>query len=77
MKSIRTRLFLVLLGMSALTVAVLWIIQAGFMRDVYLNERVSAVRSTVREAARDNQLSFDNLADEINAGFIQIGRAHV
>lgn len=73
MKSIRTRLFLVLLGMSALTVAVLWIIQAGFMRDVYLNERVSAVRSTVREAARDNQLSFDNLADEINAGFILFG----
>lgn len=70
MKSIRTRLFLGLIGMAALTVAILWIVQAGFMRDVYINERISSVRDNLRAAALQSPDSFDQLADELNIGIL-------
>lgn len=70
MKSIRTRLFLGLIGMAALTVAILWIVQAGFMRDVYINERIRSVQDSLRDAAWQTADGYDQLADELNAGIL-------
>ncbi|HBP38257.1 MAG TPA: hypothetical protein DD640_05870 [Clostridiales bacterium] len=70
MKHIFTKLFLGFISMAFLTIGILWIVQAGFMRDTYLNERIRTVGQTVSDAARSGMSDYDSLAEQLNASLI-------
>ncbi|MEA4889873.1 MAG: HAMP domain-containing sensor histidine kinase [Clostridiaceae bacterium] len=70
MKHIGTKLFLGFISMAFLTIGILWIIQAGFMRDTYLNERIDAVDKTIRETAQNGSIDYDGLAEQLNVSLI-------
>lgn len=66
------------LAMAALTVGLLWLIQAGLMRDMYLNQRIAEVRSAIDLAAATatadgNGLDVDALSASINSSIILFG----
>ncbi len=66
MKHMRTKLFLGFLCMAAVTVTVLWLIQAGLMKDNYLKERVSAVDEAIVKAAGQQNLDAATLEENLN-----------
>ena len=53
MKRIRAKLMLAFLGMAALAVALVWLVQAVFLSDSYLNQRVKSIDAAVAEVAVD------------------------
>ena len=71
-----TKFFASFLLMAALTVGLLWLIQAGLMRDMYLNQRIDEVRSAVDAAAAKARtdgretIDIDQLSASINASII-------
>ena len=71
-----TKFFASFLLMAALTVGLLWLIQAGLMRDMYLNQRINEVRSAVDAAAAKAQkdgretIDIEQLSASINASII-------
>ena len=66
MKRMRTKLFLGFLCMAAVTVALLWLIQAGIMKDHYLKERVAAVDDAILQAAARQNLDAASLEEGLN-----------
>lgn len=72
MKRIRTKLFLGFIAMAALTVSILWLIQAGVMRDSYVDERIGSVREALSQAVLEQRQDFDTLAEQLNASLIVI-----
>ena len=51
MKRIRAKLMLAFLGMAALAVALVWLVQAVFLSDSYLNQRVQSIDTAVSGVA--------------------------
>jgi signal transduction histidine kinase len=72
MKRIRTKLFLGFIAMAALTVSILWLIQAGVMRDSYVNERIGSVRDALNQAVLEQRQDYETLAEQLNASLIVI-----
>lgn len=72
MKHIGMKLFLGFISMAALTIAVLWIVQAGFMNNIYLNSRISSVKQEISQAAQAPEIDYDVLAETLNASLIVI-----
>lgn len=72
MKHIGTKLFLGFISMTILTVSVIWVIQAGFMNNVYLNQRIEAVRDDLNQAIKEGDTDYDALAERLNASLIVI-----
>ncbi len=71
MKTIGFKLFLSFLAMAALTIGLLWLIQAGFMKDSYLESRVGAVASGVRQAAGADAPDLETLKQDQNINLVQ------
>lgn len=65
------KLFLGFLGMAVLTIGLLWVIQAGLLRDSYLQSRVAAMNQAVRSAASGTP-NIEVLKSELNANFIYL-----
>lgn len=74
MKKIGSKLFLSFLGMTILTIALLWLVQAVIMKDTYLNRRISAVDKAVKVAAQTGNANYDALKDELNINLIQLNQ---
>ncbi len=55
------------LAMAALTVVLLWLIQAGLMRDSYMNQLIADVRTAVASAAQTHALDVATLGEETGA----------
>ena len=70
MKHIGIKLFLGFISMAILTIAVLWIVQAGFMNSIYLNSRIASVKQALGEAAQTQETDYAVLAENINASLI-------
>ena len=49
MRRIRTKLMIAFFGMAALAVALLWLVQAVFLSDSYLNQRVKSIDAAVSD----------------------------
>ena len=47
MKRISAKLALAFFGMAALAVALIWLVQAVFLGDGYLNQRVDSIKTAV------------------------------
>ncbi len=71
-----TKLFISYILMAALTVGLLWLIQAGLMRDMYLNQRIDDVRTAIDQAAIQavesgtKSINTSALSESINASVI-------
>jgi signal transduction histidine kinase len=74
MRSIGLKLFLGFIAMAALTVGILWFVQAGVMRDSYLKERLQSVSDAIGQAARENSIDYDALGEQLNANLVVISR---
>ena len=68
--SIGTRLFLGYLTMAFVTVAVLWLIQAGLMRDTYLNERIDQLSAAVASADLTESADYAILGESLQAALV-------
>lgn len=74
MKHIGAKLFLGFISMTILTVSVIWIIQAGFMNNVYLDRRIEAVQEELSQAAKEEDTDYDALAESLNVSLIVIDK---
>jgi signal transduction histidine kinase len=72
MKHIGTKLFLGFISMTILTVSVIWIIQAGFMNNVYLDQRIDSVQDELSRAAEEGDTDYDAIAESLNVSLIVI-----
>lgn len=70
MKHIGLKLFLGFISMAILTIGVLWIIQGGFTRGIYQNQRIDSVNQELRKAAGSEVTDYDVLAEKLNASLI-------
>ena len=64
------KLFMGYIAMAFLTVAVLWVIQAGVLRDSYLNERLQSVDKALEGAIDQQRLDYDELVEALNINLV-------
>ncbi|MDD2457677.1 MAG: HAMP domain-containing sensor histidine kinase [Eubacteriales bacterium] len=64
------KFFASFLAMATLTVVLLWLIQAGLMRDSYLNQLIADVQMAVSEAAQTNSLDVAALSEKTGASIL-------
>ncbi len=69
------KLFLGFLCMTGLTVGILWIVQAGFMRNSYLNERVNRIGQTMDQAARGGDIDYQQLEDALDINLLTLDQS--
>lgn len=74
MKSIGIKLFLGFIAMAATTLVVLWLIQAGVMRNSYLHEKLTSVDQAIDRAIDSEREDYDQLGEEINANLFVLDR---
>lgn len=72
MKHIGLKLFLGFISMAILTIGVLWIIQAGFMNNIYLTSRIDTVKKDLTQAAQSQLIDYDILSEKLNASLIAL-----
>lgn len=70
MKNIGTKLFVGFLCMAALTVGLLWLIQAVFMKDSYLNERIDAIDAAISDASKNETVDYQSLEQSLNISLL-------
>ncbi len=64
------KLFIGFICMAALTVGLLWLIQAGIMKNSYENERVQTIREGLIRASGESSIDFASLEETLNARFL-------
>jgi signal transduction histidine kinase len=74
MRRIGSKLFISFLFMAALTIGLLWLVQAGFMKDSYLKGRVTTVETAVKRTAQSDSPAFDVLKDELNINLVLLNQ---
>ena len=70
MRHIGMKLFLGFISMAIMTIVVIWIVQAGFMRNYYQNQRMDEVRHEILEAAQSDAIDYDELAQNLNVSLL-------
>ncbi len=71
MKSIGTKLFIGFLCMAALTVSLLWLIEAVLMKDSYLNERIDAIGEAINDASKNETIDYQSLEQDLNISLLE------
>ncbi len=76
MRSIGQKLFLGFIAMAVLTIGVLWLIQAGVMRDSYVRGRIDSVDQAIQQVVedRDADRDYEALSEQLNASLVVIGK---
>ena len=72
MKRIRAKLLLAFFGMAALAVALIWLVQAVFLSDSYLNQRVKSIDAAVAEAAIQPDTDYAALERALNVSLLAV-----
>lgn len=76
MKRIHTKLLLAFFGMAAIAVALIWLVQAVFLSNSYLNQRVKNIDQTVGEIVRMEDVDFDALESALNVSLLAVNSAN-
>ena len=76
MRSIGQKVFLGFIAMAVLTIGVLWLIQAGVMRDSYVRGRIDSVDQAIQQVVEDRgaDRDYDALSEQLNASLVVIGK---
>ena len=72
MKHISTKLALAFFGMAALAVALIWLVQAVFLSDSYLNQRVKSIDAAVAEVAVASDTDYAALERALNVSLLAV-----
>lgn len=72
MKHIVTKLALAFLGMAALAAALVWLVQAVFLSDSYLNERIKTIDDAAARTAVSPQTDYAALETELNVSLLAV-----
>jgi hypothetical protein len=75
MKHIVTKLTLAFLGMAALAVALIWLVQAVFLGDSYLNPRVATIEAAVAKTPVAAETDYAALETALNVSLLAINEA--
>jgi signal transduction histidine kinase len=75
MKRIRAKLMLAFFGMAALAVALIWLVQAVFLSDSYLNQRVESIDAAVSGAAVSAETDYAALERDLNVSLLAVNDA--
>jgi signal transduction histidine kinase len=70
MKHIGIKFFIGFLCMAGLTIVLLWLIQAGIMKNSYENERVNNIKIALQQASVESSADFALLEEKLNARFL-------
>ncbi len=72
MNRIVTKLALAFLGMAALAVALIWLVQAVFLSDSYLNQRVATIDTVASAVAVAADTDYAALEDTLNVSILAV-----
>lgn len=75
MKRIRAKLMLAFLGMAALAVALVWLVQTVFLSDSYLNQRISSIDSALESVAIRADTDYAALESALNVSLLAVNEA--
>ena len=75
MKRIRAKLLLAFFGMAALAVALVWLVQAVFLSDSYLKERIQSIDSAVSGFSVTAQSDYAALESALNVSLLAVNDA--
>lgn len=75
MKRIRAKLLLAFFGMAALAVALIWLVQAVFLSDSYLNQRVKSIDAAVAEVAVQSDTDYAALERALNVSLLAVNES--
>lgn len=75
MKHIVTKLTLAFLGMAALAVALIWLVQAVFLGDSYLNQRVATIEAAVAKTPVAAETDYAALETALNVSLLAVNEA--
>lgn len=75
MKRIVTKLALAFLGMAALAVALVWLVQAVFLTDSYLNQRVATIDAAVSAASVSTDTDYTALESSLNVSLLAVNES--
>jgi len=72
MKHIVSKLMIGFLSMALLAVALVWLIQAVFLSDSYLNQRVATIEATLSEVDSFASTDFASLESSLNISLLAV-----
>ena len=72
MKHISTKLALAFLGMAALAVGLVWLVQVVFLSDSYLNQRVASIDSAVKHVVIEADTDYAALESALNISLLAV-----
>ena len=72
MKRIRAKLMLAFLGMAALAVALIWLVQALLLSDSYLNQRVKSIDAAVANLSAGPDTDYASLERDLNVSLLAV-----
>lgn len=73
MKHIVSKLMIGFLSMALLAVALVWLIQAVFLSDSYLNQRVNTIEATLADVGEFTNTDFASLESSLNISLLAVG----
>ena len=75
MKRISAKLALAFFGMAALAVALVWLVQAVFLSDSYLNQRVATIDGAVSGVVIDATTDYAALESALNVSLLAVNES--
>ena len=72
MKHIVSKLFLGFLCMAFITVGLLWLIQVTFLKDSYLNQRVTTINQGLGNASVSDAINYQELESSLNISVLSV-----
>ena len=75
MKRISAKLALAFFGMAALAVALVWLVQAVFLSDSYLNQRVATIDGAVSGVVIDAATDYAALESALNVSLLAVNES--
>jgi len=72
MKRLFFKLMLAFFGMAALTIGLIWLVQAVILKDGYLNERVASIDRTVEGITLSTQTDYADLEASLNVSLLAV-----
>jgi signal transduction histidine kinase len=72
LKTIGFKLFVGFLCMAAITICLLWLIQAVFLKDSYLNRRVDGIAAALKNTAGEDNIDYATLESDQNISILSV-----
>ncbi|HWQ06413.1 MAG TPA: ATP-binding protein [Feifaniaceae bacterium] len=72
MKRLFFKLMLAFFGMAALTIGLIWLVQAVILKDSYLNERVASINTATEQVILSTETDYADLEASLNVSLLAV-----